>query len=98
MFLSFKKQIYRELSLKDPVTPATMHVREHLLFLAATPRADELDLASARVDLPLLDLPELLLAHGLHLVRLRYLQRKKEQKNTNQEGNVCWVRATGIKE
>jgi len=46
------------------------------LFPAATPRADELDLARAGVDLPLLNLPELLLAHCLHLVRLGYLPQE----------------------
>lgn len=48
-----------------------------LLFFSAAPRADELDLSRARVDLSLLNLPQLLLAHGLHLVRLRYLSKPK---------------------
>lgn len=46
-----------------------------LLAFSAAPRAHELDLARASVDLSLLNLPQLLLAHGLHLVRLRYLSR-----------------------
>lgn len=65
------------------------HIRGHLLFLATTPRADELDFARARVDLPLLDLPELLLAHGLHLVCLRYLQKRT---CTPAGTCACWVR------
>lgn len=64
-----------------PPPPSLRWTYEHLFFLAAAPRADELDLARARVDLPLLDLPQLFLAHGLHLVRLRYLQHQKTQNH-----------------
>lgn len=56
-----------------------------LLFFSAAPRADELDLSRARVDLSFLDLPQLLLAHGLHLVRLRYLQRPESQTKRHGE-------------
>lgn len=42
-------------------------------LLATSPRADELDLARACVDLSLLNLPQLLLVHRLQLVCLRDL-------------------------
>lgn len=48
------------------------------LLFSTPPWANELDLARAGVDLPLLDLPELFLAHSLHLVRLRYLSTTKK--------------------
>lgn len=58
------------------------------LLLRATatptaPRTNELNLARASIDLPFLDLPQLFLAHRLHLVRLRYLlgNRMRTRKN-----------------
>lgn len=58
----------------------------HILWLlllsdpATAPWADELDLPRASVDLPFLDLPQLFLAHRLHLVRLRDLISRKGKR------------------
>lgn len=60
-------------------------------LLTATPRADELYLACARVDLSLLDLPQLLLVHGLELVRFRYLRKGKQEFHNRGMILSSWV-------